>query len=83
MSDWPEYESHKVVRATPIVRIDGGQNGVPIALFVAPDGVEKRFQTTELGMMARAEVGGYAVLYPDGYKSVSPRKPFEEGYTRK
>jgi len=90
MTDWPEYESHKVVRATPIVRKDGGyiavNNGsdpVPVALFVAPDGVEKRFETHEPGMMMRAQVGDYAVLYPDGFRSVCPRKAFEEGYRRK
>jgi hypothetical protein len=26
--------------------------------------------------------GGYYVVYPDGYKSFSPAKAFEEGYTR-
>jgi hypothetical protein len=28
------------------------------------------------------EVGGYFVLYADGYESYSPAKAFEEGYTR-
>ena len=28
------------------------------------------------------EVGGYYVVYKDGYKSYSPAKAFEEGYTR-
>lgn len=27
------------------------------------------------------EVGGYYVVYADGYKSYSPAKAFEEGYT--
>ena len=27
------------------------------------------------------EVGGYYVVYEDGYKSFSPAKAFEEGYT--
>ena len=35
------------------------------------------------GMAERAQIGDYAILYPDGFKSVSPRKAFEEGYTRK
>jgi len=30
----------------------------------------------------RPEVGGYYVVYKDGYKSYSPAKAFEEGYTR-
>jgi hypothetical protein len=28
------------------------------------------------------EAGGYLVLYEDGYRSYSPAKAFEEGYTR-
>jgi hypothetical protein len=28
----------------------------------------------------KPEVGGYYVLYRDGYKSFSPAKAFEEGY---
>lgn len=30
----------------------------------------------------KPEVGGYYVVYEDGYKSFSPAKAFEEGYTR-
>ena len=29
----------------------------------------------------KPEVGGYYVVYADGYKSFSPAKAFEEGYT--
>ena len=29
------------------------------------------------------QVGGYYVVYDDGYKSFSPAKAFEEGYTLK
>ena len=29
----------------------------------------------------KPEVGGYYVLYDDGYQSYSPAEPFEEGYT--
>jgi hypothetical protein len=31
-------------------------------------------------MMDRVTVGDYAMLYPDGFRSVSPKKAFEEGY---
>lgn len=75
MTDWPKYESHKIVQAMPITGI-------------TPDGIvlvgarHEPFHPTEPAMAARAEVGGYAVLYADGFKSVSPKKAFEEGYTR-
>jgi hypothetical protein len=80
---WPEYVSHKVVRAAKIVRIsDDGEGGTYLVVSPAP-GFEEPFHTTEPAMMARAEVGGYAVVYEGGFRSVSPAKAFEEGYTRK
>ncbi len=30
----------------------------------------------------KPEIGGYFVVYEDGYQSYSPAKAFEEGYTR-
>lgn len=85
MTDWPEYESHKVVRAAKITRIVTNDAGEIIDLVVLPeDGVTReRFMPTEPAMLKRAEVDGYAMLYPDGFKSISPAKAFEEGYTRK
>ena len=53
---------------------------------ITPDGIvlvgarHLPFHPTEPAMAARAEVGGYAVIYEDGYKSISPKKAFEEGY---
>lgn len=75
MKDWPKYESHKVVRAMPITEITS--DGV----VLVGDQYEP-FQPTEPAMAKRAEVGGYAVVYADGFRSVSPKKAFEEGYKR-
>ena len=36
----------------------------------------------EFVLKHRPQVGGYYVVYDDGYKSFSPAKAFEEGYTR-
>lgn len=87
MSDeWPEYESHKVVRAAKIVAVVfGGPDGEPIHVIVEYDGGtgQQVFVPTVPEMLKKAEIGGYAMLYPDGFKSVSPAKAFEEGYTRK
>jgi hypothetical protein len=77
MSEWPKYESHKIVQAAPIIGILEG-NG-DILVQVGDHGVES-FQPTEPAMAKRAEIGGYAVIYEDGYKSVSPKRAFEEGY---
>jgi hypothetical protein len=79
MSEWPRYESHKIVRAAPIVGIVG--HGV-LVVRSAQDGQTQRFEPTEPAMAARASIGDYAVIYSDGYKSVSPKKAFEDGYTR-
>lgn len=75
VSDWPKYESHKIVQAMAIT-------GVTPAGVVLVGARYEPFHPTEPAMAARAEVGGYAVLYADGFKSVSPKKAFEDGYRR-
>lgn len=82
MRDWPEFVSHKVVKAAPIVQIS--QRAGELDIWVKPfdDHTMERFVPTEPAMIARAEVGGYAIIYPDGFKSVSPKAAFEAGYKR-
>lgn len=82
VSNWPRYESHKIVQATPIVAIRTSSIEGRI-LFVQPhpDQPIERFEPTEPAMAARAEIDGYAVIYSDGFRSVSPKKAFEDGYT--
>jgi hypothetical protein len=75
MTDWPKYESHKIVQALPITGI------TPDGVILVGSG-HAVFRPTEPAMAARAEVGGYAVVYDDGYSSVSPKAAFEAGYTR-
>lgn len=89
MTEWPYYESHKVVQAAKIVRVEeiernSGTTHV-VAIWVKPsdDAPEERFQPTHQSMHDVARVGGWAMLYPDGFKSISPAKAFEEGYTRR
>ena len=83
MSDWPQYESHKVVRAARIVGIVQ-HLGRTTSMDVQPveGGPTEQFMPTQDGMADRVGVGDYAMFYPDGFKSVSPKKAFEEGYTR-
>jgi hypothetical protein len=83
MSKWPRYQSHRIVHATPIVRIAPAAGGVGAALFVAPDGVEEPFIPTLEAMAARAKVGWYAVAYAGGYLWLSPKGEFEYSYRRK
>ena len=88
-STWPKYESHKIVRAAKIVSIHNDFGQGEYFLWVDPGtGKLEKFTTSVLIMMVKAEVGGWAVIYepdeknPAGYRSVSPRKAFEEGYTK-
>ena len=79
---WPQFESHKVVKAAPITEIV--DVGGTLTILVKPygDHTVERFEPTEPAMVARAEVGGYAVIYDGDYRSVSPKGAFEAGYTR-
>lgn len=85
MSNWPKYESHKIVQAAKIIRLEyrgkDASSGI-LRVFVPGNATEEEFWTSEIGMMQRAEVGGYAVIYEDGFKSISPAKAFEDGYVR-
>ncbi len=82
MTDWLEYVSHKVVRAARIVNV-GRSPGGAVAIMVDPGtGTAELFEPTMIQMADTAHVGDWAMLYPDGYKSVSPAKAFAEGYVR-
>jgi hypothetical protein len=79
MTEWPLYESHKMVRAARIVGYKYDDKGTMIAA-VTGDGTE--FVPALPEMMNRSLPGDWAMLYPDGCKSISPAKQFDEGYTR-
>lgn len=75
----PKYRCHKEVWALKIVGLtvlsDGTVEIIPEKPFAA-------FTVTpEYAQNHKPEVGGYFVVYKDGYASYSPAKAFEEGYT--
>lgn len=82
MKDWPEYQSHKVVRAARIVWIQRNALNEVVDMRVRPEGAtdQESFMPTEQSMANRARLDDWAMLYPDGFKSVSPAKAFSEGY---
>ena len=81
MSDWPEYESYKIVRAAKIVNQERDVSGEVVSVEVAlPDGSKEWFQATVPAMTAKAQIGDWAMLYPDGFRSISPARAFEDGY---
>lgn len=76
--EMPRYQCHKKVWALKIGAIDGPdpwkltpENG-RYASFECPPEMFTRYIPAP---------GDYYVVYDDGYKSFSPAKAFEEGYT--
>jgi hypothetical protein len=86
-AEMPRYKCHKEVWALKIADIkdptepgnesDGSRIIVPADAGFAPFRVEHGYVHKH-----KPEVGGYYVVYADGYKSYSPAKAFEEGYAR-
>ena len=83
MSDWPKYESHKIVQAAKIVgfNVYPGGGSARSAAIVDPGSGETTFAPNEHVMLEKANVGDWAIIYEDGYASISPAKAFEDGYT--
>ena len=91
-AEMPKYRSHKDVWALKIAAIarpgdrladgvstvtGGGAVITPADEGYAPFGVDVAYMQKH-----NPQVGGYYVVYKDGYKSFSPAQAFEEGYTR-
>ena len=82
----PKYVSHKEVWALKIKDIKGSQTGDAVLSFEEEGYADipvtaewcRKHDPTHSGM---AWVGGYYVVYKDGYVSWSPAEAFEEGYT--
>lgn len=70
----PRFKCHKIVYAAKIVAID-----FDARLDLAPHGVVE--VSTDWVHSKKPEVGGYYVVYDDGYTSYSPAKAFEDGYS--
>lgn len=90
-TEMPRYKSHKIVHALKITAIefdkdkanaegretDGSAVIFPLEDRYAPFKVDHAYVSKH-----KPQVGGYYVVYPDGYKSWSPAEAFESGYTR-
>jgi hypothetical protein len=79
--EMPRYRSHKTVWALKIADI---KLNVPTGATITPaDPGYGPFRVDAAYMdKHKPQVGGYYVVYADGYKSWSPAQAFEEGYTR-
>lgn len=78
----PRFKCHKVVAAAKILAIFPEPNfdGAQLQLDIP----NRPLMLVESGYMDKHEpvVGGYYVVYTDGYASFSPGDVFEDGYTR-
>lgn len=74
----PEWVCHKRVRAAQIVAITDECAGgyLHLAGVTLPVHVDATWRQRH-----DAKVGGYYVVYEDGYASYSPQAAFEGGYT--
>lgn len=83
----PRWKCHKEVSAFKIREIRGipgadiEDPGPSSALLVSTDGGTVTV-TAEYMRKHRPQIGGYYILYEDGYHSFSPAKAFEDGYAR-
>lgn len=77
--EMPKYECHKKVHALKIAGFVADQHGV-VYFQPAEPGYSKVPLTPEFVAKHKPEVGGYYVVYEDGYKSFSPASSFESGY---
>ena len=85
--EMPRYRCHKVVWALRIAGVgESTADGTAQLTFAEPgfaplvvsaDYVRKHLA----GLAPEGVIGGYYVVYADGYASFSPAKAFEEGYT--
>jgi hypothetical protein len=79
-AELPKYKCHKEVYALKIRSVDV-QDGKTV--LTPEDTVFAPFPVDEAYVQKhKPDAGGYYVVYADGYKSFSPAKAFEDGYTK-
>lgn len=85
--EMPRYKCHKEVWALKIKAIkrdgDGQDQSDGSAIITPEESMYAPFKVDAAYMHKhQPQVGGYYVVYDDGYKSWSPAKAFEDGYSR-
>lgn len=81
----PRYKCHKEVWALKIKGIINAPPTLPknwAALEVEDEGYMPVTVDDQYMAKHKPEAGGYYVVYADGYKSFSPAKAFEDGYSK-
>ena len=79
----PKYKCHKVVHAAKITEIESHENnGFGSRTMVFGEVGASQFLTDDWKIKHDPQIGGYYVVYEDGYTSFSPTEAFEAGYTK-
>lgn len=80
--DFPLYQCHKRVRAAKIIAICGNQLKLEIPAERPNEIAYQAIEPVSIEFLRKhsPQVGGYYVVYEDGYISYSPEKAFEDGY---
>lgn len=79
-AEMPKYVCHKQVRALKIKSIKPLDGDGDLEITPEENGYAPFAVSGEYAGKHTPEVGGYYVVYKDGYKSYSPAKAFEGGY---
>lgn len=85
--EMPKYQSHKQVWALKIKAIAEDDKGEDVAglasatIIPEEEGYAPFKVSVDYMTKHNPQVGGYYVVYKDGYKSFCPAKEFEEGNT--
>lgn len=76
----PQYRCHKIVRAAKITEIR--ESKLAGAVLILGEIRGQKQVDLAWQMKHKPEVGGYYMIYGDGYTSYSPATAFEEGYSK-
>lgn len=77
----PRYRSHKIVRAARIEAIEPPGSSGPLTVLVLEHHAGLVVEVShDYVAKHKPKVGGYFVVYADGYESWSPAEAFEDGY---
>lgn len=86
-AEMPRYKCHKEVWALKIAAIvrdgEGDDRETDGSAMITPENGRYAAFKVDADYMRKhkPQVGGYYVVYADGYKSFSPAEAFEDGYT--
>ncbi len=79
--EMPRYQSHKKVWALKIKELKEPLPSGDCMFLPEEEGYDWVFLPKAYMEKHQPKVGGYYVVYEDGYKSFSPAEAFESGYT--